>query len=66
MIETQGLKLYTSQEVSRLLGIGYPTLVRYARKAGVPRRIRNRVRYYTEEEIRTLLQIPGQNRRDGV
>ena len=64
MIETFGQKLYTATEVSLLLGVSRETLGIYARKAGVPKRILQRVRYYTEEEIRTLLQIPGQNVRE--
>ena len=64
MIETFGQKLYTATEVSLLIGVTRETLGLYAKKAGVPKRIIRRVRYYTEEEIQTLLQIPGQNRRD--
>ena len=64
MIETFGQKLYTATEVSLLLGVSRETLGIYARKAGVPKRILQRGRYYTEEEIRTLLQIPGQNVRE--
>ena len=66
MIETFGQKLYTATEVSLLIGVSRETLGIYARKAGVPKRIIQRVRYDTEEEIRTLLQIPGQNIREGV
>lgn len=61
MIEALGEKLYTATEVSILLGVSRETLGLYAKKAGVPKRILQRVRYYTEEEIRTLLQIPGRN-----
>jgi len=64
MIETFGQKLYTATEVSLLIGVTRETLGLYAKKAGVPKRIIRRVRYYTEEEIQTLLQIPGQNRRE--
>ena len=60
MIETLGQKLFSSQEVSVYLGVCKTTLGNYAKKAGVPRRFIHGVRYYTEEEIRTLLQIPGQ------
>ena len=66
MIETFGQKLYTATEVSLLLGVSRETLGLYAKKAGVPDRRIMRVRYYTEEEIRSLLQIPGQNVREGV
>ena len=59
MIETLGQKLYTATEVSVYLGVCRETLSNYARKAGLPKRVIQRVRYYTEEEIRTLLQIPG-------
>ena len=64
MIETFGQKLYTTTEGSLLIGVTRETLGLYAKKAGVPKRIIRRVRYYTEEEIQTLLQIPGQNRRE--
>ena len=60
MIETLGEKLYTSREVSVYLGVCLSTLANYAKKAGIPRRFIQGQRYYTEEDIRTLLQIPGQ------
>ncbi len=60
MIETLGQKLFSSQEVSVYLGVCKTTLGSYAKKAGIPRRFIHGVRYYTEEDIRTLLQIPGQ------
>lgn len=66
MIDTFGKRLYTATEVSLLIGVSRETLGIYARKAGVPKRIIQRVRYYTEEEIRSLLQIPGRNVREGV
>lgn len=59
MIEALGQKLYTATEVAVLLGVTRETLGRYAKRAGVPKRVLQRVRYYTEEEIRSLLQIPG-------
>lgn len=61
MIETFGQKLYSANEVSVLLGITRETLNTYSKKSGVPKRIIQRVRYYSEEEIRSLLQIPGRN-----
>ena len=64
MIETLRKKLYTSKEVSVYLGVCPSTLGTYAKKAEIPRRFIHGVRYYTEEEIRSLLQIPGQNRRE--
>ena len=64
MIETFGQKLYTATEVSLLIGVSRETLGLYAKRAGVPKRIIRRVRYYTEEEIQQVLQIPGQNRRE--
>lgn len=64
MIEALGEKLYSATEVALLLGVSRETLGIYAKKAGVPKRILQRVRYYTEGEIRTLLQIPGQNIRE--
>lgn len=66
MIETLGEKLYTSREVSVYLGVCLSTLANYAKKAGIPRRFIQGQRYYTEEEIRSLLKIPGKNVREGV
>lgn len=60
MIETMGVKLYTATEVARLIGVSRETLGLYAQRAGVAKRIIQRVRYYTEPEIREILQIPGQ------
>ena len=65
MIETLGEKLYTSREVSVYLGVCLSTLANYAKKAGIPRRFIQGQRYYAEEEIRTLLKIPGKNVREG-
>ena len=59
MIETFGQKLYTATEVSLLIGVSRETLGIYARKAGVPKRIIQRVRYYTEEEMRRHSVRPG-------
>lgn len=64
MIETLGEKLYTATEVALLLGVSRETLGIYAKKAGVPDRRIMRVRYYTEEEIRIILQIPGKNKKE--
>lgn len=58
MIEAMGLRLYTATEVARLIGVSRETLGQYAQRAGVAKRIIQRVRYYTEEEIREILQIP--------
>lgn len=66
MIETLGEKLYTSKEVSVYLGVCTTTLGTYAKKAGIPRRFIHGTRYYTEEEIRSLLKIPGKNVREEV
>ena len=70
MIETLGQKLYTATEVSLLLGVSRETLGLYAKRAGIPDRRIKRVRSYTEEEIRGVLQIPGGNlsqmKREGV
>ena len=70
MIETLGQKLYTATEVSLLLGVSRETLGLYAKRAGIPDRRIKRVRYYTEEEIRGVLQRPGGNlsqmKREGV
>lgn len=66
MIETLGQKLYTATEVSLYIGVSRKTLGTYAKTAGIPDRRIQRVRYYTEEDIRTILQIPGQNIREGV
>jgi len=60
MIETLGQKLYTASEVALLLGVSRETLGLYAKRAGIRDRRIQRVRYYTEEEIRSILQIPSQ------
>ena len=62
MIETLGEKLYTATEVAILLGVSRKTLGLYAQRAGLSKRILQRVRYYTEEDIRSILQIPGRGR----
>lgn len=59
--ETLGVNLYTATEVSEIIGVSRETLGLYAKKAGIPDRRFQRVRYYTEEEIRQVLQIPGEN-----
>lgn len=56
MIEAKGNKLYTATEVSLLLGVTRETLGLYAKEAGIQDRRIVRVRYYTEEEIRRVLQ----------
>jgi DNA-binding transcriptional MerR regulator len=60
MIEALGEKLYSTTEVSLLLGIGTDTLGRYVKRAGLQKRTIKRVRYYTEDDIRKILLIPGQ------
>ena len=62
MIEALGQKLYSSQEICLLLGVGKDTLVSYARRAKLPRRIIQRVRYYTEADLRKMLQIPNRRK----
>lgn len=59
MIESLGVKLYTATEVAGLIGISRDTLSDYAKRADIPVRRIQKVRYYTEEEIRQILQIPG-------
>lgn len=59
MIQTGNSKLYTATEVSLLLGVTRETLGLYAKQAKIPDRRILRVRYYTEEEIQKVLQIPG-------
>lgn len=54
-----GVNLYTATEVSHLLGVTRETLGLYAKRAGIADRRIQRVRYYTEEEIRKILQIPS-------
>lgn len=61
MIQSLGVTLYTATEVAELIGVSRETLGLYAKKAGVPDRRIQRVRYYTEEEIRQILQIPSKN-----
>ena len=58
MIEALGQRLYSSQEICLLLGVCRDTLVTYARRAKLPRRIIQRVRYYSEADLRKILQIP--------
>ncbi len=60
MIETLGQRLYSASEVAVLLGVSRETLGLYAKKAEIKDRRIQRVRYYTEEEIRRILQLPGQ------
>ena len=61
--ESLGVNLYSATEVSELIGVSRETLGLYAKRAGIPDRRIQRVRYYTEEEIRQILQIPGENTR---
>jgi DNA-binding transcriptional MerR regulator len=56
MIKTGGLNLYTATEVSEILGVTKETLGLYAKSAEIEDRRICRVRYYTEEEIRRILQ----------
>lgn len=56
MIVSGGQKLYTATEVSILLGVTRETLGLYAKESGIQDRRILRVRYYTEEEIRRVLQ----------
>jgi len=63
MIQSLGVNLYTATEVSDLIGVTRETLGLYAKRARVPDRRIQRVRYYTEEEIRQILQIPGEDTR---
>lgn len=58
MIEALGLKLYSADEVASLLGVGRETLSKYSQIAGVEKRLLNRVRYYTEEDIKKILLRP--------
>ena len=68
MIETFGQKLYTATEVSLLIGVSRETLGIYARKAGVPKRIIQRVRYYSEEDLKQMCGLPlrGKAKEEGV
>ena len=60
MIQTGGQKLFTATEVSLLLGVSRETLGLYAKEEEIPDRRILRVRYYTEEEIRKVLETQGQ------
>lgn len=60
MIVSGDTKLFTATEVSLLLGVTRETLGLYAREAKIPDRRIVRVRYYTEEEIRRVLQTQGE------
>ncbi len=66
MIETLGEKLYTATEVSLLLGVSRETLGLYAKKAEIRDRRIMRVRYYTEEEIREILQITPRRKEEKI
>jgi len=59
MIQTGGQKLFTATEVSLLLGVTRETLGLYAKEAEIPDRRILRVRYYTEGEIRKVLETQG-------
>ena len=58
MINQFGIKLYSATEVSSLLGISRESLLLYSKRVGIQDRRISRVRYYTEEEIRQILQAP--------
>lgn len=58
MINQFGIKLYSATEVSSLLGISREALLLYSKRAGIQDRRVSRVRYYTEDEIRKILQVP--------
>lgn len=60
MIVSGDTKLFTATEVSLLLGVTRETLGLYAKEAKIPDRRIVRVRYYTEEEIRRVLQTLGE------
>lgn len=59
MIQAFGTNLYNSKEVAELLGVTRETLASYAKRAGVADRRVQRVRYYTEDEIRQIIRVPG-------
>lgn len=57
-----GVNLYDKEEVGTLLGVGIASVTKYAQKAKVYGRIIERRKYYTEEEIRSILCLSGNNR----
>lgn len=57
MINTLGQNLYSITEVSSLLGIRRETLSEYAKRVKIEGRRINRVKYFTEEEIKTILRL---------
>ena len=63
MINQFGIKLYSATEVSSLLGISREALLLYYKRAGIQDRRVSRVRYYTEDEIRKILQVPTQTKK---
>ena len=63
MINQFGIKLYSATEVSSLLGISREALLLYSNRAGIQDRRVSRVRYYTEDEIRKILQVPTQTKK---
>ncbi len=63
MINQFGIKLYSATEVSSLLGISREALLLYSKRAGIQDRRVSRVRYYTEDEIRKILQVPTQTKK---
>ena len=58
-------RLYSLDEVAILFGVCRETIQNRSRKAGVPRRIVHRVRYFSEEDLRQMCNYdrPG---REGV
>jgi DNA-binding transcriptional MerR regulator len=64
MITIGGENLYTATEVAKLFGVTNETIGLYAKKAGIVARRISRVKYYTEEEIKGLLQISPKRSKD--
>lgn len=60
MIHTNGQNLYSATELAELIGITKETLGLMAKQANITARRIWRVKYYTEEEFRSLLLLNNQ------
>lgn len=66
MIQYLGTTFYSATEVAKLLGVSRETLGNYSKKALLKDRRIQRVRYYTEDEIRQILQVSPKREEEGV
>lgn len=63
MIVEKGNLLYSGEDVAKLFGVCRQTIVNRARQAGLKRRIVQRVRYFTEEDVCRLQRLTLQTHR---